>query len=68
MRRTMCTSSATSDKLTPGESIDDYLSIGGRYDMTKPGTYEITVCRETFPYNPEKSVTVKSNIVTIVVP
>ena len=36
--------------------------------MTVPGTYEITVTRETFPWNPEKSVTVKSNTITIVVP
>src|ERR1035437_4402753 len=37
------------------------------YDMSKPGTYEITVAKETYPHNPEKSVTVKSNTLTIVV-
>jgi hypothetical protein len=36
--------------------------------MTVPGTYEITVTRETDRWNPEKSVTVKSNTLTIVVP
>jgi hypothetical protein len=36
--------------------------------MTKPGTYTISVSKETFPWNPEKSVTVKSNTITIVVP
>lgn len=68
MKHTMCMSSATSDKLPPAGTTEDYLSLGGRYDMSKPGTYEITVSRETFPDNPEKSVTVKSNTITIVVP
>jgi len=36
--------------------------------MTVPGTYEITVTRETDPWNLAKSVTVKSNTLTIVVP
>jgi len=34
----------------------------------KPGTYTITVNRETFPWETEKSVTVWSNTITIVVP
>jgi hypothetical protein len=36
--------------------------------MSVPGTYEITVTRETDRWNPEKSVTVKSNTLTIVAP
>jgi hypothetical protein len=33
-----------------------------------PGTYEIAVTRETDRDHPEKSVTVKSNTLTVVVP
>jgi hypothetical protein len=54
--------------LKPGKTSKEYLEVSYYYDMTKPGTYEITVTRETFPWNPEKSVTVKSNTLTIVVP
>jgi hypothetical protein len=66
-RRTPCTSGAAWDLLKPGQSYVS-LAIGlSRYDMTNPGAYEITVSRETDPDHPEKSVTVKSNTLTIVV-
>lgn len=52
----------------PGESATQELNITNFYDMSKPGKYEITVTRETDPDHPEKSVTVKSNTLTIVVP
>jgi hypothetical protein len=54
--------------LNPGESVRFTLWVSSEYDMTVPGTYEITVTRETDRWNPEKSVTVKSNTLTIVVP
>jgi hypothetical protein len=54
--------------LNPGESVKFALWVSSEYDMTVPGTYEITVTRETDRWNPEKSVTVKSNTLTIVVP
>ena len=54
--------------LNPGQSVKFPLWVSSEYDMTRPGTYEITVTRETDPWNPEKSVTVKSNTLTIVVP
>jgi hypothetical protein len=54
--------------LKPGECIKFPLEISGYFDMTKPGTYTITVNRETFPWETEKSVTVWSNTITIVVP
>ena len=54
--------------INPKESVKFSLWVSTEYDMTVPGTYEITVTRETFPWNPEKSVTVKSNTITIVVP
>jgi hypothetical protein len=52
----------------PGESALEELNVTDFYDMSKPGTYEITVSRETDPDHPDKSVTVKSNTLTIVVP
>jgi hypothetical protein len=54
--------------LNPGQSVQFPLWVSSEYDMTAPGTYDITVTRETDPWNPEKSVTVKSNTLTIVVP
>jgi hypothetical protein len=59
-----------SDKagLNPGQSVKFSLWVSSDYDMTIPGTYEITVTRETDPWNPKKSVTVKSNTLTIIVP
>jgi len=52
----------------PRHSVESQLEISGYFDMSQPGTYTITVNRETFPFEPEKSVTVWSNTLTIVVP
>jgi hypothetical protein len=52
----------------PGEYSDYFLYANNFYDMSKPGTYTITVTKDTFPDNPEKNVTVKSNTIEIVVP
>ncbi len=54
--------------LNPGQSVTFPLWVSSDYDMTVPGTYDITVTRETDRWNPEKSVTVRSNTLTIVVP
>ena len=54
--------------IDPGKVVKFTLWVSSEYDMTVPGTYEITVTRETDRWNPEKSVTVKSNTITIVVP
>jgi hypothetical protein len=54
--------------IKPGKSITLPLPIADYFDMTKPGTYTITVSKETFPGNPANSVTVRSNTITIVVP
>lgn len=53
--------------LKPGESVTVPLYISAYFDMSKPGTYSITVTRETFPWEPARSVTVWSNTLTIVV-
>lgn len=52
----------------PQTSVTFPLWISSYYDMTEPGTYSVTVKRETFPNDPAKSVTVWSNTITIVVP
>jgi len=54
--------------LNPDQSVKFPLWVSSEYDLTMPGTYEITVSRETDPWHLEKSVTVKSNTLTIVVP
>jgi len=50
--------------LKPGEHRDDFLY----YETKNPGTYEFTVERISIPGEPDKSVIVKSNSLTIVVP
>ena len=55
--------SAIMENTDPGGTRHDTLY----YNTPKPGTYEFTVTKETFPGEPEKSVTVRSNTITIVV-
>lgn len=38
------------------------------YTPDKPGTYQFTVVQDTYPGDPSKNVSVRSNTVTIVVP
>jgi len=52
----------------PGESWTRYLPFDVDYPLCKPGTYEVMVSRESDLEHPERSVTIKSNILTIVVP
>jgi hypothetical protein len=54
--------------LRPGESWTDSLDVSDFYDMSKPGTYQVTVTRESNPWKPADSVLVRSNTITIVVP
>ena len=67
-KHTICNQELGVNKIKSGGNFEHLVYVSGDYDMSKPGTYEITVSRETFPHNPEKSVTVKSNTLTIVVP
>lgn len=64
----MCRGDLQLWRTKPGAHSDYILYATNFYDMSKPGSYEMTVSRETFPNNPEKSVTVTSNTLTIVVP
>jgi hypothetical protein len=52
----------------PGATERDEIEITGFYDMSRPGTYDVTLSRETDPKHPDQSITVKSNTITIVVP
>jgi hypothetical protein len=54
--------------IKPGKSVTIPLYISDYFDTSKPDTYTITVSQETFPWEPEKNVTVWSNTLTIVVP
>jgi hypothetical protein len=54
-------------KINPGQSWTRYPPFSVDYPLCKPGTYEVTVSRESDPEHPEGSVTVKSNTLTIVV-
>jgi hypothetical protein len=56
--------------INPGQSVTFTLWPSSKYDMTAPGTYEITVTREVYPdpWSPRNSFTVRSNTLTIVVP
>jgi hypothetical protein len=78
-----CTHELGINKIEPGEHIDHWFDLAYRYDLYKPGTYAITVSKETDPKpdpatpwtylerppgDHDRSVTVKSNTLTIVVP
>jgi hypothetical protein len=54
--------------IDPGQTVKFTLWPSAEYDMSEPGTYTITVKRETYPFDLTKSVTVWSNTITIVVP
>ena len=62
-----CHGSLIKRETKTGESMQFPLNITGLYDVSKPGTSEITVSKETDPDHPEKSVTIKSNTITIFV-
>jgi hypothetical protein len=54
--------------IPPGGVWKLYLrSFGRDYPLDLPGTYAITVSRESDPEHPEKSVTVTSNTITVTV-
>ncbi len=54
--------------LMPGDFLLKYLDLGYDFPVEAPGTYEVTVSRESDLEHPEKSVTVKSNTISFVVP
>jgi hypothetical protein len=64
MEKGPCSGSNPGRRANPGQSLEDILY----YETIKPGTYEFTVEREGLPGDPDKSVTIKSNTITIIVP
>jgi len=60
--------SLISANIKPHESGSYYLHVGKYYDMSKPGTYEITVLQNTHPDEPSKNIVVSSNTLTYTVP
>ena len=53
--------------LKPGEEAQFDLPISSFYEMTEPGVYEITLAREADPEHSGRTVTVKSNTISITV-
>jgi len=62
-----CSSEQLLKPLKPGAHRDSLMYLSDFYDMSKPGAYDITVSKETYPDDPQKSVTVTSNTITMVV-
>lgn len=54
-------------EIKPGETRQLEMVVHVFYEIGKPGAYDVTVYRETFPGDLEKNVTVKSNTITIYV-
>lgn len=60
----LCFGSNPGHHIKPGEYWKDLIY----YRTTKPGTYEFTVEKKTFPQGPGEGVKVKSSTITFVVP
>jgi hypothetical protein len=67
-RATPCKVPLSDAVIPPGRTWTRYLPISSDYPMTEPGTYEITVSRNSDLDNPDKSAVVSSNTLRIVVP
>lgn len=63
-----CPGNETLMEIKPGDSYADSLPLSDFYDVYKPGSYAVYVTRETYPWNPAKSVLVESNTINFVVP
>jgi len=59
-----CEGTSSQRSILPGESADNTLY----YDARKEGTYTFRVERKTFPKDPQQSVIIRSNSVTVVIP
>jgi hypothetical protein len=63
-----CSGNEAVIEIKPGEFYADGIPLSNFYDVEKPGSYVVYVTRETYPYNPAKSVLVESNSISFVVP
>jgi len=55
-------------EIKPGDFYADSVNLRSLYNVFQPGSYSVYVTRETYPYNPAKSVLVESNAISFVVP
>lgn len=53
--------------IRPGEDRSRIIPLSWDYPMSEPGTYEITVSRDSDPEHPDKNLPVTSNKLTIIV-
>jgi hypothetical protein len=63
-----CPGNETLNEIDPGDIDADDLPVSNFFDISKPGSYEVYVSRETHPRNPAKSVLVESGTLDFVVP
>ena len=55
-------------EIEPGEAYSDRVAIRNYYDIDEPGSYVVYATRQTYPYNPARSVLVESNSISFIVP
>jgi hypothetical protein len=55
-------------EIEPGNVYADRVALGNYFDIHEPGSYVVYATRETYPYNPAKSVLVESSPMSFVVP
>ena len=67
-RATACKVPLSDAVIAPGKTWTRYLPLSLDYPMTQSGTYEITVSRKCDLDHPDRSATVESNTLTVVVP
>jgi hypothetical protein len=63
-----CPGNETLITIDPGEADVDEMPLAAFYNIEEPGAYTVYVTRETYPWNPAKSVSVESNTIYFVVP
>jgi len=63
----VCPGNETFIQIKPGESYTDRVFLSSPY-VDKSGSYVVYATRETYPYNPAKSVVVASNAISFIVP
>ncbi|HTW45929.1 MAG TPA: hypothetical protein VMD58_10315 [Acidobacteriaceae bacterium] len=63
-----CPRNDTLIEIKPGDSYAEDIPIGNFYDVSKPGVYQVYVTRQTYPWDPQKSILVQSNPISFQVP
>lgn len=63
-----CPRNDTLIEIKPGDSYAEDIPIGNFYDVSQPGVYQVYVTRQTYPWDPQKSILVQSNPISFQVP